>query len=96
VRHGRGTDFTRHGALAQVAQGNVTPAVTREIDEYGVDGRQRVAVLAYPVVRFDLGGVFVEDQPLRFDEAAADRRPVDLGERRDMRVVVANGAIIYR
>ena len=96
VRHGRGTDFARHGALAQVAEGNVAPAVTREIDENGVDGGKRVAVLAYPVVRFDLRGVLVQDQALRLDESAADRGPVDLRQRRDMRVVVADGAIPLR
>ena len=54
---------------------------------------ERVAVLADPVVRLDLRGVFVPGEPLRFDEAAADRRPVDLGQRGDMRVVVADGAV---
>ena len=54
---------------------------------------ERVAVFADPVVRLDLRGVFIPREALRFDEAAAHRRPVDLGQRGDMRVVVADRAV---
>src|SRR6186713_988128 len=93
VRHGRRTDLTGDRALAQVPERDVTPGIAREIDEDGVDAGERVAVLADPVVRLDLRGEFVPGQPLRLDELAAHSRPVDAGQRRDMRVVIADGSI---
>ena len=54
---------------------------------------ERVAVLADPVVRLDLRGVFVPREALRFDELPAHGRPVDLGQCGDMRVVVADRAV---
>src|SRR6478735_6375845 len=76
VRHGRRTDLTGDRALAQVSERDITPGIAREIDEDGVDAGERIAVLADPVVRLDLGGELVPRQPLRLDEPAAHRWPV--------------------
>lgn len=47
------------------------------------------------VVRLDLGGIGVESEAEGLDECAADRRPIGLRIRRQVRVVVADGTIHF-
>src|SRR5262245_25381677 len=93
VRHRRGAYLAGDRALAQVAEGDVTPRVAREGDENRVDAGERVAVFAYPVVRLDLRGIFVPGDALRLDECRADLPPVERRQRGDVRVEIADRAV---
>ncbi len=93
VRHGGGAHLAGHGALLEVAQGDVAPEVPVQVDQDGVEAAQDVEQLRHAVVGFDLGGVGVPAQPQGLDEAAAERFPVHLRVGTEVGVVVAHGAV---
>ena len=49
--------------------------------------------LRHPVVRLDLGGAGVESEPEALHERFGDPRPVEIGARKQVRVVVAGRAV---
>ena len=55
--------------------------------------RQRIAVLADPVVRLDLGGEGIVDQTQRLHEVLRDLRPRQVRQGRDVRVEIAHRAV---
>ena len=78
VRHGGGADLAGHGALAQVAEGDVAPDIAAQVDEDDVDGGERIAVFGDPVVRLDLrrpGVVFEASEPTKPAATAGQSRP---------------------
>ena len=94
VRHGRGADFAGHGLLLEVTEGDVAPDVAVEVDQDGVEAGDGVEQLGDVVVRLDLGGVGVPAQAqVTFDELAGVGFPVDARVGRQVRVVVAHGAV---
>jgi hypothetical protein len=68
VRHGRGADLARDGALLEIAERDVAPEVAREVDQDGVEAREGVEQLRHVIMGLDLGGVGVPGQPERLDE----------------------------
>src|SRR5690606_29775577 len=86
VRHGRAAHFAGFHRLPEVAQRDVAPDVAAQVDADRVDAPLRVADLGDAVVRLDLGGVRVEVQVQRFDEALRERRPVHVRVGRDVGV----------
>ena len=56
VRHGGGTDLAGDGFLAQIPERHIAPDIAAQVDADDIEGGQRVAVFADPVMRLDLGG----------------------------------------
>ena len=95
MRHGGGAHFAFHGALLEVAQGNVAPDVTIEVQQDGVETHQCVEVFGDAVVRFDLGGEGVEGEPQAFHKAACEGFPVHVWVGGQVGIVVPHGAIDF-
>src|SRR3546814_4556725 len=92
-RHGRAAHFAGLDRLVEVSQRDVAPDVAAQVDADGVDAPLHVADLGHAVVRLDLGGVGIEVQVQRLDEAPRERGPVHVRVGRDVGVVVAHGAV---
>src|SRR3546814_1185358 len=69
--------------LLEVPQRDVAPDVAAQVDADGVDAPLHVADLGHAVVRLDLGGVGIEVQVQRLDEAPRERGPVHVRGGRD-------------
>ena len=95
VRHGGRTDFPGDGLLPEVVQGDVTPYVTIEVDQDGVEARNAVKQLGDVVVRLNLGGVWVPLDPERRHKLFAELVPVHFRVRGDVGVVVTHRAVDF-
>src|SRR5690606_36342641 len=93
VRHRRGADLARDDARPEVAETDVTPDVPAQVDQHGVEARERLTVLRDPVVRLDLGRVSGRLEPERGHEPFADAEPVRVRIGGDVRVEVADRTV---
>jgi hypothetical protein len=63
VRHGGGTHFAFFQPLLEIAQRDIAPDITIEVDQDGIEALYGIEELGDVVVRFDLRGVRVEGRP---------------------------------
>ncbi len=93
VGHGGGTDFALDGALAEVAEGDVSPEVTGQIDQDGVGTCDGMEQFGDPVVGFDLRGVGIPCQAKGKHKGFGDLCPVGVWVGDVVRVVIAYSPI---
>ena len=95
VWHRGGTNLAFFQALFEIAQGDIAPYVTVEVQQDGVGAGNCVKQDSHPVVGFNLDGVDVLRQTQASQHVLAESRPIDFGVSREVGVVVAGGAIQF-
>ena len=98
VRHGARTHFAVAQLLLEIAQRHIAPNVARPVDQNGVGACHSVKQLGHVVVRLDLDAVGLKAQAQaqglgRLDHTLGKGFPVKIGPGRQVRVVVAHGAV---
>ncbi|MNZ69913.1 hypothetical protein D3C78_882290 [compost metagenome] len=95
MRHGRRTNFAGDGFLLEVVQRHITPHVTIEVDQDGVEAGDAVKQLSNVVVRLNLRGVRVPLDAQRGHEFFAKLVPVNFRIGRDVCIVVADRTVDF-
>ena len=68
MRHSRGTDLSCYVSLGEIAEGDIHPHISAEVDHDGIDVREGQAQLSNRVMRLNLGGVAIPLNPEISDE----------------------------
>ena len=68
MRHGRGTDLSCYVSLGEIAEGDIHPHISAEVDQDSIDMREGQAQLSDRVVWLNLGGVTIPLDPEISDE----------------------------
>ena len=100
MRHGAGANFSGFQLLLEIANADITPNITRQVNQDGVGTRHGVEQLGHVIVRLNLNAVRLKSQAQtqrlgRFNNAAAEGFPVKIRPGRQMGVEVTYSPIHF-
>lgn len=93
VRHRGGANLTSDIFLGEIAQRNVHPHVSSEVNQDGIGMGKCETLLSDRIVRFNLGGVWVPFKPKTANKSLGNVNPVLVWEGDKVCIEVASGAI---
>ena len=91
--HGRGTDFAVLQSLLKVAQRDVTPNVTVQIQQHCIGTRNGIKKRSHPIMRLNLNRVGVLFKAQLSQHLTAEIGPINIRVGAQMRAVIACRAV---
>src|SRR3954462_6132376 len=95
VRHGGRSDFIFLDSLLEIADRNITPDISIEIEQNGIESRDCIEQLRDAVVGFYLSGIRIEFKTKFLDETSAERFPVEVRKSCKMCVEIADRPVHF-
>jgi len=93
--HGGRTDFISSGFLPEVTERNIAPDIAVQVEKNRIDTDMGIEQLCHGVMRFDLGGIWIETQAELLDERSRKRFPVEIRKSNHVRIVVTHCSIDF-